>query len=210
MVTRHHVGKRFGELLRDWPLLLAMTEHGLLRKAAHMHRPLDDLSATTELQEPFVAHDRHQTNIDARCVRPIDLHLAHGRGVTRMQRREIDEAQVHALAQLVGILADEKDAGDVGFNDIDGFAARSVRRRIAQEGANLALLVVGEGEDRFQACAYLKATEGLRASANTLQSAAPIQHVRPARLRCDGRIPSVRRSPGCALARSSSRARCGP
>ena len=162
VIAGDHVGQRLSEVIGERALLLAMAEHGFLREAAHMHRPFDDLAAATELQATFVAHNRHQPKIDARCVRPIDLHLAHGSGVARMQRREIDEAQVHPLAQLVGILADEKDAGDVGFNDINVFAVRSVRSRIAQEGADFALLVVGEGEDRFQACAYLKAGRGSR------------------------------------------------
>ena len=149
VIAGDHVGQRLGEVVGQRALLLAMAEHGLLREAAHVHGPFDDLAAAAELQAPFVAHDRHQPKIDAGRVRPVDLHLAHGSGVARMQRREIDEAQVHALAQLVGILADEEDARDVRFNDVDAFAVRSVRSRIAQEGADLALFLVGEGEDRI-------------------------------------------------------------
>ena len=105
-------------------------------------------SAAAELQPPLVAHDGDEAEIDVGRVRPVDLHLAHGGGVARMQGREIDEAQVHALAQLVGVLADEEDARDMRLDDVDALIAAAVRRRIAQEGADLALLLVGECKHR--------------------------------------------------------------
>ena len=87
--------------------------------------------------------------IDVGRVRPVDLHLAHGSGVAGVQRREVDEAQVHALAQLVGVLADEEHARDVRLDDVDGGERRGrTHAGSLQEGANLALLVVGERENR--------------------------------------------------------------
>src|SRR6185312_2159026 len=57
-----------------------------------------------------------------------------------------DEAQVHALAQLVGIVADEEYPRDVRLDDLDGHIGAAVSRGIAQERADIALLVVGERE----------------------------------------------------------------
>ena len=67
-----------------------------------------------------------------------------------MQGGKVDEAQVHALAQLVGVVAGEEHARDVRLDDVDALRAVAIRRGVAEEGADLALLVVGVGEDRFR------------------------------------------------------------
>ena len=144
MVARDHVGERAGKVVGERAALLAVTEHRVLREAAHVHRPFDDLPAAAEGKLAVVAHDRNEAEVDVGRVRPVDFHLAHGCRVTGVQRREVDEAQMHALAQLVGVIADEEYAGDVRLDDVDAGGARSIGRGIAQEGADLALLVVGE------------------------------------------------------------------
>ncbi len=134
-------------------VLLAMTEHRLLRKAAHMHRPFDRLPFAAELQAPFGrAHDGHEAEIEVGRVRPIELHLADGRGVAREQRREIDEAQVHALPDLVGLVARQEYARDVGLDDVDARHRRTVRGGRAHQRHDRALLVVGwrSGRDRHE------------------------------------------------------------
>ncbi len=133
MVARHHVGKRAGEIVGQRAVLLAVAEHRVLREAAHVHCPFDDLAAAAEVQLALVAHDRDKAEVDVGRVRPIDFHLAHGGRVPGVQRREVDEAQMHALAQLVGILADEKDPGDVRLDNVDGGSARAVGRGVAEE-----------------------------------------------------------------------------
>ena len=52
VIASDHVGERLGELVGQRPLLLAVAEHGLLRKAAHVHGPFDDLASAAELQAP--------------------------------------------------------------------------------------------------------------------------------------------------------------
>ena len=78
MIARHHVGECPRQVIRKRTLLLAVGEHGVLRKAAHVHRPFDDLAAAAQVQAPFVAHDGHQPEIDVGRVRAVYLHLAHG------------------------------------------------------------------------------------------------------------------------------------
>ncbi len=67
--------------------------------------------------------------------------------MARVQRRKVDETQVHALAQLKGLIANEEHARDMRLDDVHRLIAVAVARRVAQEGADLALLVVGERKD---------------------------------------------------------------
>ncbi len=149
VVARDHIGECLGEILRQRPLLLTVTEHGLLRKAAHVHGPLDDFAATAELQPPFVAHDGDEAKIDVGRVRAVDFHLTDGGGVAGVQRREVDEAQVHPLAQLVGVLTHEEHPRDVRLDDVDSLIATAIRGGVTEEGADLALFLVGEFEHRI-------------------------------------------------------------
>ena len=136
-----------GEVVGERAPLLAVAEHRLLREAAHVHRPFDDLARGRRAASlPSWRMIGNEAEIDVGRVRPVDLHLAHGGRVAGVQRREVDEAQMHALAQLVGVIADEEDARDVRLDDVDAGGVRSVGRGIAQEGADLALLLVGERE----------------------------------------------------------------
>jgi hypothetical protein len=148
VIARDHVGECFGEVLPQRPVLLAVAEHGLLRESAHVHGPFDDLATAAELQPPFIAHDGDEAKINVGRVRPVDLHLPDGGGVAGVQRREVDEAQVHALAQLVGVLTNKEHAGAVGLDDVDALIAAAVRGGVAEEGADLALFLVGEFEHR--------------------------------------------------------------
>ena len=143
MIAGDHVGERLGELVRERPLFLTVAQHRLLRKAAHVHRPFDRLALAAELQASLgPADDGHQAEIHVGRVRPVYLHLADGGVVARFEGREIDEAQVHALLDLVGVLPGEEDASDVRLDDVDRPFA--VGRGILEEGADLAFLVVGE------------------------------------------------------------------
>jgi hypothetical protein len=125
-------------------------------KAAHSDRVLDGRPAAAEPRRRLGSGDPHHVHVKLLRGAPVQPDLLLAEVLPGLQRAEVDEAEGDRLLQLVGKLAGEQDAGDMGLDQRDRAAGRRAQmpaqgrhqRRVSRQRAtcrNASALLRGHG-----------------------------------------------------------------
>ena len=119
------------------PLRRQPLEHPALVELAHLDRVIEDRSIAANVGAGSAAGDRHHCQIQLGSEPPVQAQLLFAAMLPALQSGEIQEAEVQRLLELVGVLAGEKDIGDVRFEVLDaphrmriGVRLRNARRNV--------------------------------------------------------------------------------
>ncbi|OIQ95904.1 hypothetical protein GALL_220370 [mine drainage metagenome] len=105
-----------------------------LREAAHLHRVFERprCFGGAKDRRRFRAENGHHLQIELRRQPPVQAQLFFAVEAPRRQRREVEEAEIHRLLDLVGVIARQQDVGDVGLDLLDTCNRMRIARRIAK------------------------------------------------------------------------------
>ena len=95
-------------------------EHPALGQTAHPDGRLDGASRATEEVAAISLHDVDDAEVDVRAKPAIEPDLVLAVGQAPLAGREVEEAEVDRLLDLVGERAGQDDPGDVGLAQLDG------------------------------------------------------------------------------------------
>ena len=88
----------------------------VLRESAHPQSDVDDCAAPAQGGQPALARDGDDVEIELRRKSPIQAQFLLAEMAPQRQGREVQEAEVHRLLDLVGTGAVEQHERDVGFD----------------------------------------------------------------------------------------------
>ena len=90
-------------------------QHPIFWEPPHTHGGLDLLARAVERQHPFPPDYIRDAEIQVWAQPPVEPHLGFAIGQAARRRCEVDEPEVHGLANLVGEVAGQHDPRDVGL-----------------------------------------------------------------------------------------------
>ncbi len=109
-----------------------LVQHALGGQAYHLHGVLQSRAVAAHAKAPIVATcDRHHAEVHVPRQATVEPQLFVTEVLAPGQGREVEEAQVHGLLDLVDTVAHEEEQRAVGLTHRDGVVGRT------QRGANL-------------------------------------------------------------------------
>ena len=99
---------------------------------SHHHQPVDHPTVAAQTELSVFVSDGRDTEIDVGCQAAVQLDLGAAEFFAAVERREVEEAEVDRLLQLVGALAGEEDRGDVRLHELDPLHPGTIERRPTQ------------------------------------------------------------------------------
>jgi hypothetical protein len=116
-------------------------QQGIIRKAAHVHRPFNRLALAVQRQRAVgLARHRHDAEIDLRRIGLVDLKLPAANLLAPVQRGKIHVAELHRLLDLPRLATGQKHQRTMRLDHPDRLAGQPICRTIRQEVDNLTLL----------------------------------------------------------------------
>ena len=110
------------------------TRERVLRKLAHPDRVFDRRTRAAEGGPVGGPGDRDDVEIELRREAPVQRELELAVPAALVERREVREAQLHRLLELVGVAAGQEHVRNVRLDQLDALDAGAVHRGIAQRG----------------------------------------------------------------------------
>ncbi len=105
-----------------------------LRELAHLQHVLEGIAVAADHRSIRRAGDRQHFQVEVRCHALVEAQLFFAEMLARGQIGEVEEAEVHRLLDLVGVLAGEDHPGNMGFDDPKAFGGVRIQGRILQGG----------------------------------------------------------------------------
>ncbi|MCY1396535.1 hypothetical protein D9M71_115100 [compost metagenome] len=93
-------------------------EHLVLRELAHFQRVLDRFAFATQLRRFGATGDRQDVQVQAFGQALVQAQLFVAEVLACGQFGEIEEAEIHRLLELVGIVASQQYPGDMGLDEL--------------------------------------------------------------------------------------------
>ena len=121
-------------------------EQRVLGELPHLDGVLERRAISADARGVDRAGDGDDLEIDRRRETSVQLQLSIAIEMAGGQPREIQEAQIDSLLDLVGMAACQQDVRNMGFDDANRRASGAVQGRIRQR-SNEARLVVCAGDD---------------------------------------------------------------
>jgi hypothetical protein len=105
-----------------------------LGKAPHLERVLDRLPGPAHTRSVGTVDDGNYAEIEPGRGAAVEPQLLFAEETTLLERAEIEEAEVHRLLDLVGVLAGEEYPRDMRFDQLDRSGRFRVAPSLAQSG----------------------------------------------------------------------------
>ena len=152
---RDNVGDGAGMVGRGATLRQHRFEHAVGGQAPHHDRVVDGVgvpgAAGAQRETVPVGPDRLDAQVDVGAQAAVALDLGGAHTGALVGGREVEEAEVDGLLDLVDAVAGEDDEADVGLHEQAGFARREARSVVDQPGdvgGQAHVITVGRGMRR--------------------------------------------------------------